>query len=140
MGNRHYVQFVEPICYYPIHRVCTIIYFEKNFVLLLEMEHSNRCGKNRGRRIVMTKDLLEKAKRLNDDINEIENAIRYFKKGKWSTWGINDDNSSFHFAFLKNYGSSPYDRIDLPTWMNRKIIEVLESEIEKAKNEFDNLK
>lgn len=46
----------------------------------------------------------------------------------------------FHFAFLKNYGTSHYDRIDLPTWMNGKIIEVLESELEKAKNEFDNLK
>ena len=88
----------------------------------------------------MTKDLLEKAKRLNEDIDKIENAICYFKNGKWSHWGRNDDNSTFHFAFLKNYGTDHYDRIDLPTWMNGKIIEVLESELEKAKNEFDNLK
>lgn len=88
----------------------------------------------------MTTDLLEKAKRLNEDINEIEKAIRYFKNGKWSHWGINDNNRTFHFAFLKNYGTALFDRIDLPTWMNGKIIEVLESELEKAKNEFDNLK
>lgn len=87
----------------------------------------------------MTKEVLEKAKRIADDIKAIETAIEYFKKGTWAWWFVNDSTTTFHFAFMKNYGTNRLDRIDLPTWLNEKIIALLESNLQKAKEEFEKI-
>ena len=87
----------------------------------------------------MDKDTLARAKKLEEDIRQMESTLSYHKRGRWSHWGINDRASSFHFEFCKNWGHSSADMQDLPTWLNKPLMEVVERELERCKHELDNL-
>lgn len=87
----------------------------------------------------MNKETLAKAKELENDIQEMEFALSYYKRGEWSHWGINDRASSFHFEFCKNWSHNPADRQDLPTWLNKPLMEVVERELERCTHELETL-
>ena len=87
----------------------------------------------------MNKETLAKAKELEKDISEMETALKYYKNGRWGNWGINDTASTFHFAFHKHYGDGSAYREDLPRWLNKPLMEVIERELERCKNELEAL-
>lgn len=87
----------------------------------------------------MNKETLARAKELEQDIQEMEFALSYYKSGQWSHWGINDKASSFHFEFCKNWSHDSADRQDLPTWLNKPLMEVVERELERCEHELETL-
>lgn len=87
----------------------------------------------------MKKETLAKAKELEEDIREMETALKYYKRGKWSHWDINDRASSFHFEFCKDWGHHSADMQDLPTWLNKPLMEVVERELQQCKAKLANL-
>ena len=87
----------------------------------------------------MKKETLERAKKLEKDIQQMEFALSYYKRGRWSHWGINDLASSFHFEFCKDWGHRSADMQDLPTWLNKPLMEVVERELERRKHELETL-
>lgn len=87
----------------------------------------------------MNKETLARAKELEKDIGQMESALSYYKRGRWSHWGINDSASSFHFEFCMNWSHRDADMQDLPTWLNGPLMEVVERELERCKTELDNL-
>ena len=87
----------------------------------------------------MNKETLARAKELEKDIQQMEFALSYYKRGRWSHWDINDRASSFHFEFCKNWSHRDADMQDLPTWLNKPLMEVVERELERCKTEIDNL-
>lgn len=87
----------------------------------------------------MDKETLAKAKELEEDIREMETALRYYKNKRWGNWGINDTARTFHFAFHKHYGDGSAYREDLPRWLNKPLMEVVERELERCKHELDTL-
>lgn len=87
----------------------------------------------------MKKETLARAKELEKDIQQMEFALSYYKRGQWSHWGINDSASSFHFEFCKNWSHRDADMQDLPTWLNKPLMEVVERELERCKHELKTL-
>ena len=87
----------------------------------------------------MKKDILTRAKELEEDILQMELALSYYKRGQWSHWGINDSASLFHFGFCKNYSHYYADTQDLPTWLNKPLMEVIENELVRCKQELETL-
>ena len=87
----------------------------------------------------MNKETLARAKELEKDIQQMEFALSYYKRGQWSHWDINDRASSFHFEFCKNWSHSSADMQDLPTWLNKPLMEVVERELERCKHELETL-
>lgn len=87
----------------------------------------------------MDKETLARAKELEKDIQQMESALSYYKRGEWCPWGINDRASSFHFEFCKNWSHRDYDMQDLPTWLNKPLMEVVERELERCKHELETL-
>ena len=87
----------------------------------------------------MDKETLARAKELEEDIKQMESALTYYKGGVWWPWGINDHASSFHFEFCKNYGHMDADMQNLPRWLNKPLMEVVERELERCKTELENL-
>ena len=87
----------------------------------------------------MNKETLARAKELEKDIQQMESALSYYKHGRWSCWDINDRASSFHFEFCKNWSHRDADMQDLPTWLNKPLMEVVERELERCKHEFETL-
>ena len=87
----------------------------------------------------MNKETLARAKELEKDIQQMESALSYYKHGRWSHWDINDRASSFHFEFCKNWGHRSADMQDLPTWLNKPLMEVVERELERCKHELETL-
>lgn len=87
----------------------------------------------------MDKETLARAKELEEEIRQMESALSYYKRGRWSHWGINDRASSFHFEFCKDWGHSSADMQDLPTWLNKPLMEVVERELERCKHELETL-
>ncbi len=87
----------------------------------------------------MKKETLAKAKELEKDIQQMEFALSYYKRGEWSNWGINDRASSFHFEFCKNWSHDSADMQGLPTWLNKPLMEVVERELERCKHELETL-
>ena len=87
----------------------------------------------------MNKETLARAKELEKDIQQMEFALSYYKRGKWSHWDINDRASSFHFEFCKNWSHRDADMQDLPTWLNKPLMEVVERELERCKHELETL-
>ena len=87
----------------------------------------------------MDKETLAKAKELEEDIRQMESALSYYKRGRWSHWDINDITSSFHFEFCKDWGHRSADMQDLPTWLNKPLMEVVERELERCKHELETL-
>lgn len=88
----------------------------------------------------MDKETLARAKELEKDIQKMEFALSYYKRGQWSHWEYaNDSASTFHFEFCKDWGHSSADMQDLPTWLNGPLMEVVERELERCKTELDNL-
>lgn len=65
--------------------------------------------------------------------------MSYYKRGQWSHWGVNDRASSFHFEFCKNWSHNSADMQDLPTWLNKPLMEVVERELERRKHELETL-
>lgn len=87
----------------------------------------------------MNKETLARAKKLEKDIQQMEFALSYYKRGRWSHWDINDIASSFHFEFCKNWSHRDADMQDLPTWLNKPLMEVVERELERCKHELETL-
>lgn len=88
----------------------------------------------------MKKETLARAKELEKDIQQMEFALSYYKRGQWSHWEYaNDRASSFHFEFCKNWSHRDADMQDLPTWLNKPLMEVIERELERCKHEFETL-
>ena len=87
----------------------------------------------------MNKETLARAKELDKDIRQMEFALSYYKRGRWSHWDINDRASSFHFEFCKDWGHRSADMQDLPTWLNKSLMEVVERELERCKHELETL-
>ena len=87
----------------------------------------------------MKQETLARAKELEEDIRQMESALSYYKRGRWSPWGINDSASSFHFEFCKNWSHRDADMQDLPTWLNKPLVEVMERELERCKHELETL-
>lgn len=87
----------------------------------------------------MKKETLARAKELEEDIQEMEFALSYYKRGEWSHWGVNDSASTFHFEFCKNWSYNSVDMQDLPTWLNKPLMEVIERELERCKHELETL-
>ena len=87
----------------------------------------------------MGKETLARAKQLEKDIQQMESALSYHKRGQWSHWGVNDRASSFHFEFCKNWSHKSADMQDLPTWLNNPLMEVVERELERCKHELETL-
>jgi len=87
----------------------------------------------------MDKDTLARAKELEKDIQQMEFALSYYKRGKWSYWSLNDYESLYHFEFCKDWGHAPEDMQDLPTWLNKPLMEVVERELERCKHELETL-
>ena len=87
----------------------------------------------------MNKETLARAKELEEDIRQMESALSYYKRGMWSHWDINDRASSFHFEFCKNWSHNSADMQDLPTWLNKPLMEVMERELERCKTELETL-
>ena len=87
----------------------------------------------------MNKETLARAKELEKDIQQMEFALSYYKRGQWSHWDINDRASSFHFEFCKNWSHRDADMQDLPTWLNKPLMELVECELERCKHELETL-
>ena len=88
----------------------------------------------------MNKETLARAKKLEKDIQQMEFALSYYKRGQWSHWEYaNDRASSFHFEFCKNWSHRDADMQDLPTWLNKPLMEVVERELERCKHELETL-
>jgi len=87
----------------------------------------------------MDKEALARAKELEINIQQMEFALSYYKRGRWSHWDINDSASSFHFEFCKNWSHESRDMQDLPEWLNKPLMEVIESELERCKHEFETM-
>ena len=87
----------------------------------------------------MNKETLARAKELEKDIQQMEFALSYYKRGQWSHWGVNDRASSFHFEFCKNWSHRDADMQDLPTWLNKPLMEVVERELQRCKHELETL-
>ena len=88
----------------------------------------------------MKKETLARAKELEKDIQQMEFALSYYKQGQWSHWEYaNDRASSFHFEFCKNWSHRDADMQDLPTWLNKPLMEVIERELERCKHELETL-
>ena len=87
----------------------------------------------------MNKETLARAKDLEKDIQQMEFALSYYKRGQWSHWGTNDRASSFHFEFCKNWSHDSADMQDLPTWLNKPLMEGVEREMERCKHELETL-
>ena len=87
----------------------------------------------------MNKETLARAKELEQDIQQMELALSYYKRGRWSHWGTNDRASSFHFEFCKNWSHRDADKQDLPTWLNKPLMEVVERGLERCKHELETL-
>ena len=87
----------------------------------------------------MKQETLARAKELEEDIRQMERALSYYKRGMWSHWDINDRASSFHFEFCKNWSHRDADMQDLPTWLNKPLMEVVERELERCKHELETL-
>lgn len=87
----------------------------------------------------MKKETLARAKELEKDIQQMEFALSYYKQGQWSHWDINDRASSFHFEFCKNWSHRDADMQDLPTWLNKPLMEVVERELERCQHELETL-
>lgn len=87
----------------------------------------------------MKKETLERAKRLEEDIRQMEFSLSYYKRGRWSHWGINDSADSFHFEFCKNWSHRDADMQNLPTWLTKPLMEVVEREMNRCKQELEAL-
>lgn len=87
----------------------------------------------------MDKETLARAKKLEKDIQQMEFALSYYKRGRWSHWDINDRASSFHFEFCKDWSHHSADMQDLPTWLNKPLMEVVERELERCRHELETL-
>jgi len=87
----------------------------------------------------MKKETLARAKELEKDIQQMEFALTCYKRGRWSHWDINDSASSFHFEFCMNWSHRSADMQDLPTWLNKPLMEVVERELERCKHELGTL-
>ena len=88
----------------------------------------------------MKKETLARAKELEEDIQKMESVLSYYKGGRWSHWDIyNDRASSFHFEFCKDFAHTSADMQDLPTWLNKPLMEVVERELERCKHELETL-
>ena len=87
----------------------------------------------------MNKETLARAKELEKDIQQMEFALSYYKQGRWSHWGTNDSAGSFHFEFCKNWSHNPADMQDLPAWLNKPLMEVIEEQLERCKYELEML-
>ena len=87
----------------------------------------------------MNKETLAKAKNLEEDIEAMETALGYYKSGTWSSWGVNDSATTFHFAFHKHYGDGDAYRENLPRWLNKPLMEVVEREMNRCKAELESL-
>ena len=88
----------------------------------------------------MKKEILTKAKKLEKDIQEMESALSYYKRGEWSHWEYaNDCASSFHFEFCKNWSHRDADMQNLPTWLNKPLMDVVERELNRCKQELEAL-
>jgi|GEM_PF-6712914 len=87
----------------------------------------------------MKKETLETAKRLEEDIQQMEFALSYYKRGRWSHWGINESADLFHFEFCKNWSHREADMQDLPTWLNKPLMEVVEREMNRCKRKLETL-
>lgn len=88
----------------------------------------------------MQQETLARAKELEKDIQQMESALSYYKRGQWSHWEYaNDRASSFHFEFCKNWSHRDADMQDLPTWLNKPLMEVVERELERCKHELETL-
>ena len=87
----------------------------------------------------MKKETLTRAKELEKDIQQMEFALSYYKRGEWSHRGINDRVSLFHFEFCMNWSHNSADMQDLPTWLNKPLMEVVERELERCKHELETL-
>jgi hypothetical protein len=87
----------------------------------------------------MKKETLARAKKLEKDIQQMEFALSYYKRGRWSHWDINDHASSFHFEFCMNWSHRSADMQDLPTWLNKPLMDVVERELERCKHELETL-
>lgn len=87
----------------------------------------------------MDKVTLAKAKRLEEDIRQMKCAVTYYKNGRWSSWETNDRASSFHFEFCKNWSHESFNRQDLPTWLNEKLMAVVEEQMLRCEQELENL-
>lgn len=87
----------------------------------------------------MDEETLARAKELEEDIRQMEFALSYYKRRRWSHWDTNDSASSFHFEFCKNWSHRDADMQDLPTWLNKPLMEVVERELERCKHELETL-
>ena len=87
----------------------------------------------------MKKETLARAKKLEKDIQQMEFALSYYKRGRWSHWDINDHASSFHFEFCMNWSHRSADMQDLPTWLNKPLMEAVERELKRVKQELEML-
>jgi len=87
----------------------------------------------------MNKETLARAKELEKDIQRMEFALAYYKRGRWSHGSIYDSANSFHFEFCKNWSHRDADMQDLPTWLNEPLMEVVERELERCKHELETL-
>lgn len=65
--------------------------------------------------------------------------MSYYKRGQWNHWDVNDRASSFHFEFCKNWSHRNADMQDLPTWLNKPLMEVVERELERCYHELETL-
>jgi len=87
----------------------------------------------------MKKETLARAKELEEDIQKMETALSYYKGGRWSHWDIGDSASSFHFELCKKMARRSADIQDLPTWLNKPLMEVVERELKRCKHELEML-
>lgn len=87
----------------------------------------------------MKKETLKRAKQLEKYIQQMEFALSCYKRGQWSHWDTNDSASLFHFEFCKNWSHEYADMQDLPTWLNKPLMEVVERELERCKHELETL-
>lgn len=88
----------------------------------------------------MKKEILAKANELEKDIQQMEFALTYYKRGRWSCWEYaNDRADTFHFEFCKNWSHRDADMQSLPTWLNKPLMEVVERELNRCKQELEAL-
>ena len=87
----------------------------------------------------MDKETLKKAKELETEIRQMETALGYYKRQRWGHWDINDNASSMHFEYCKNWSGRDADRQDLPKRLDAKLMDVIERELAVARQELDAL-
>lgn len=87
----------------------------------------------------MKEETLKRAMLLKEDIQQMEFALSYYKRGRWSHWGINDSADLFHFVFCKNWAHREADMQGLPTWLNKPLMEVIEREMNRCKRKLETL-